>query len=106
VDIDLAKRSDDLIFLKILKIIGSLCKEFERYDVESLFIIYNDFTSKERTVYDIVGPRFYIFNPFIYLRITAIKAFGLSLEFSRYLTTLDYKERLRLSPQIKKFRKI
>jgi hypothetical protein len=106
VDIDLAERSDDSIFLEIPKAIGSLCKEFERYGVKSLFIAYNDFTPEERSVYDIAGPRFHILDPFTYLRITATKASGLSPEFSRYLAASGHEERLRLSPQIKKFRKV
>jgi hypothetical protein len=50
VDIDLAERSDDSIFPEIPKAIGSLCKEFERYGVESLFFAYNDFTPVVSTV--------------------------------------------------------
>jgi hypothetical protein len=71
-----------------------VCKEFERYNVESFFITYNDFTPEERSVYNIAGPRFHILNAFIYLRITATKAFKLLSEFSRYLTASGYEERL------------
>jgi hypothetical protein len=53
-----------------------------------------DFMPEERTVHDIDGLRFYILDPFTYLRITSIKASGLSPSFSWYLAASGHEERL------------
>jgi hypothetical protein len=70
----------------------------------NLFITYNNFIPEERSRYEIDGPRYYILNPFTYLRNTAIEVSRLLPEFSLYLAASH--NQVRLSPQLKELRKV